>query len=366
MREPHYGCKDMAWGCVQRPFVKKAEEKIGADVDQWVDSYPIWVSCCLMIPFDWLFRGRKFPDCKEGKRKRWEHERRKRWRKEHFDAANPPPHRQQIKYVPTRLSPCSVRPRRAEDNISNLDLDPRMGLEDSVLGRLPLEVRQEIYGYVFGHQKNSLILVPFKVRAVPEHECWQRYPHLAELNGRRITRDDKRFWPERPALLRTCRQVYIEAVHILYTRSAFVITHQEILLRFAKTTSAQNFNSIRNLCISIPQARTPIMSRFGHLYSPSESQRWRDFWTTVAGIECLRTLEVDLCTTIDELDEVSQEEGCQWVIGPIKKLRGLRRFRLDFRIIKGSGIGNQKTEVPLEEATKTLVREIEAAVLSPV
>ncbi len=366
MHEPHYGCKDMACGCVQWPFVRKAEEKIGADEDHWVDSYPIWVSCCLMIPFGWLFRGRKCPDCKEGKRKRWEHERRKRWKNEHIDPANPPPGRQQIKYVPTRLSPCSVRPRRAEDNISNLDLDPRMGLQDSILGRLPLEVRQEIYGYVFGHQKNSMILVPFKVRAVPEHECWQRYPHLSELNGRRITRNDKRFWPERPALLRTCRQVYLEALHILYTRSTFIITHQEILLRFAKTTNARNFNSIRNLCISIPQARTPIMSRLCYTYSASEFQRWRDFWTTVAGIECLRTLEVDLCTTINELDEVPQEEGCQSVVGPIRKIRGLRRFRLDFKIIKGSGIGNQKTEVPLEEATKAFIREIEARVLSPV
>lgn len=348
MREPRYGCKDMAWGCVPRPFMKNAEEKINADVDHWVDSYPICVPCCLMIPFGWAFRGRGFPNCKKGKR-------RKRWENGHHQG-------QQTKYAATRLSPCSVRPRRAEDNISNLGLVPTMGLEDSALSRLPLDVRQEIYSYVFGSQKNSMILVPFKIRAVPEGgSLWD--PLRTELNGRRITRDENRFWPQRPALLRTCRQVYIEAILILYTRSTFVITRPELLFRFARCTTAQNFNSIRNLCISIPQEHTPVFSEWDRADSDACVQQWQDLWTAVAGIENLRTLEVDLSTTIGVLYEVPQEDRCDSVLRPIKTIRGLQRFRLNFQIIKGSG--RDKTEVPLQEATKILIRQIEAAVMLP-
>ncbi|KAL8748472.1 MAG: hypothetical protein Q9184_007282 [Pyrenodesmia sp. 2 TL-2023] len=338
----------MAWGCVPRPFMKNAEEKINADVDHWVDSYPIWVPCGLMIPFGWAFRGREFPSCKKG-------ERRKRWENEQH-------HGQQTKFAETRLSPCSVRPRRAEDNISSLSLDPRMGLEDSVLRRLPLEVRQEIYRYVFGYQNNSMILVPFKIRAVPEGDWLWDPPHM-ELNGRRITRDDNRFWPQRPALLRTCRQVYVEAIQILYTRSTFVITHPELLFRFARCTTAQNFNSIRNLCISIPQEHTPVFSRWRRADDDACVQQWQNFWIAVAGIAHLRTLEVDLSATIGVLYEIPHEDRCDLLIRPIKEIRGLRRFRLDFKIIIGSG--RDKTEVPLHEATKMLIRQIEAAVLSP-
>ncbi|KAL8928151.1 MAG: hypothetical protein Q9208_001861 [Pyrenodesmia sp. 3 TL-2023] len=345
MREPRYGCKDMAWGRVPRPFVKNAEEKIDADPDHWVDSYPIWVPCGLMIPFGWAFRGRYFPNCKKGNR-------RKRWESGNHQG-------QQTKYPETRLSPCSVRPRRAEDNISNLDLDPRMGLKDSILSRLPLEVRQEIYSYVFSNQKNSMILVPFKIRAVPEGD-WLWDPLRTDLNGKRITRREDRFWPQRPALLQTCRQVYVEATQILYTRSTFVITHPVLLFRFARCTTARNFNSIRNLCVRIPQNHTPVFSGWDRSDSACV-QQWQDFWTAVAGIEHLRTLEVDLSTSVGILYEIPQDGRFELAIRPIQKIRGLQRFRLDFTIIKG----RDKIEVPLPETTKTLIRQVEAAVMLP-
>lgn len=286
-----------------------------------------------------------------------------------FRRRQPPslPSGQQTKYPETRMSPCSLRPRRDEDNISNHELDPRMGLEDSILHRLPLEIRQVIYSYVLGRQDNFLIMVPFKLRALLDSCTWdsqhrdhpQRcYPLDVKANGRWITDQRRRFWPQRTALLRICRQVYVEAIGLLYTQNTFVITHPQILFRFAKSIPIQRFNSVRNLRISFSPRNCGVLSYWAFNYW--RRAEWDMFWKLVASMEGLRTLKVDILDgTADNLSPHNS------LLGDIMHIRGLQMFLLNIRRTRWPLCALDNGEVPLAEGTKNFIQCIKAAVVLP-
>ncbi|KAL8897972.1 MAG: hypothetical protein Q9207_006933 [Kuettlingeria erythrocarpa] len=266
------------------------------------------------------------------------------------------------------MSPCSLRPRRDEDNISRLELDPRAGLDDSLLSRLPLEIRHEIYNYVLGRQDNFLIMVPFKIRAVLDSCTWDSnhldHPERSDpldikANGQRITDPRRRFWPQRTALLRTCRQAYVEAVGLLYTRNTFVITHPQMLYRFAKSIPVQRFNLIRNLRISFSASNCGVLSYWTFNYW--RRAEWEMFWKLVASMDDLRTLKVDILDwTYYHLSPYNS------LLRDISHIRGLQIFGLNIRTInRPSDASINEVEVPLAEGTNDCIRGIEAAVVLP-
>ncbi len=248
-----------------------------------------------------------------------------------FRRRRPQPNGQQTKYPETRMSPCSLQPRRDEDNISSLELDPSVGLDGSFLNRLPLEIRQEIYSYVLGRQDNFLIMVPFKIRAVLDSCTWDSNhrdhperidPLDIKANGQRITDQRRRFWPQRTALLRTCRQAYVEAIELLYTQNMFVITHPQMLYRFAKSIPVERFNSIRNLRISFSTSNCGALSYWSLNYW--RQAEWEMFWKLVASMEDLQTLKVDILDWTD--DNLSPHK---YLLGNIIHIRGLQNFRFN-------------------------------------
>ncbi|KAL8994204.1 MAG: hypothetical protein Q9188_007133 [Gyalolechia gomerana] len=355
MREPHYGCKAMTFAFVKWPFLDNASDKIKADKDRWLDSYPIWVPCCLMLPFGWLFRGRTWPDCKKGHRRRtWEAEKER----------GPPP-REQTKYPETRISPCSLRPRAEDDNISSLELDQVKGFDASLLKRLPLEIRQEIYGYVLGRQENCLILLPFKIRAVPEGHyisktdvCW------ASTNERVISGNGERFWSQRPALLRTCRQIYMEAISLLYSGNTFIIKHPELLLRFAKAIPPQRLDCIRTLRICLQPWHCGFVSHWAH--SPSRREEWETCWKIVAAMQNLLNLDVEIVHELYSHPWTEEQNICQTLLPSLLRLRGLHSFRLAVIIRHATSYSQRGWEVvPLTKETKALMQMIEELVKLP-
>ncbi|KAI4175613.1 MAG: hypothetical protein LQ346_008051 [Caloplaca aetnensis] len=265
------------------------------------------------------------------------------------------------------MSPCSLRPRRDEDNISSLELDPSVGLEDSLLNRVPLEIRQEIYSYVLGRQDNFLIMVPFKIRAVLDSCTWDRnhrdHPERTDpldikANGQRITDQRRRFWPQRTALLCTCRQAYAEAIGLLYTQNTFVITHPQMLFRFAKSIPIQRFNSIRNLRVSFSTPSCGALSYWTFNYW--RRAEWEMFWKLVASMDDLRTLRVDILDWTAE--NLSPHNS---LLRDISHIRGLQIFRLNIRRIhRLLGAFMDGIEVQ-PEGTNDFIRCIEAAVVLP-
>ncbi|KAL8727088.1 MAG: hypothetical protein Q9166_006275 [cf. Caloplaca sp. 2 TL-2023] len=347
MREPRYGCKDMAFSLVKWPFLENAERKIHSEGDRWDASYPIWVPCCLMIPFGWLFRGRVWPNLKKsGERRKWEKEQKLR----------SCPARNQTKYPETRISPCSLRPRNNNsDNISTLSLDQDAGLKDSILRRLPLEIRQEIYGYVLGREENYLILLPFKIRAVPE-------AHTSITSGQaanaawNMTKNGPYFWAQRPALLRTCRQVYQEAINLLYSGNTFVIKDMRILDYFFKSVPSQRLNAIRSLRISVRRMGYHKMI-VGEKTRKSKLQEWHDAWKAIAAMEHLTMLNVHIEYRMSGSEETDQSDF-QDVLSALIEIKGIKNFELDFGL-------SWTRDVPITDETKALVKWIKERARQP-
>ncbi|KAL8931344.1 MAG: hypothetical protein Q9211_007033 [Gyalolechia sp. 1 TL-2023] len=345
----------MAFSFVKWPFLENANKKIKADKGHWVDSYPVWVPCCVMLPFGWLFRGRTWPNCeKSARRRRWESE-----------TQYVPPPREQTKYPVTRISPCSLRPREEDDNISNLELDQTKGFDLSLLKRLPLEIRQEIYGYVLGRQENCLILLPFKIRAVPEgHHISKTDVVWASTNGRVISGNGKRFWPQRPALLRTCRQIYTEAISLLYSDNTFIIKHPELLLRFAKAIPPQRLDCIRTLRVCLQPWHCGVVSQWAH--TPSRREEWESFWRIVAAMQNLMNLDVEIVDEIYSHPWAEEQNISQILLPSLLRLRGLHTFRLTVNIRHATSYFQRGMEaVPLTRETKALMELIEKLVKLP-
>ncbi|KAL8688620.1 MAG: hypothetical protein Q9218_005512 [Villophora microphyllina] len=340
MREPHYGCKNMAFGFVKWPFLENAERKLADEGERWDDSYPIWVPCCLMMPFGWLYRGRRWPDCKKSHRQKdWEYQKR-------MDSCQA---REQTKYPMTRISPCSLRPRAEDDNISNFDLNQTIDVERSTLYRLPLELRQEIYSYVLGREENCLVFIPFKIRAIPNssagHLIRTSNVTSSQLNQNLVARMDELFWPQRTALLRTCRQICHEAIGLLYTGNTFVVKHPRVLFAFIKSIPPQRLDSIRKLHISL----TPPCA---YDFAPEE---WERFWEIILHLKRLRKLHVEMDYDIPYRDHEAYEEAdlSQQFLQPMLLLRGLTDFKLDLRVSLDGD------EVRLSVATKKLMKRVE-------
>ncbi|KAL8708908.1 MAG: hypothetical protein Q9220_006240 [cf. Caloplaca sp. 1 TL-2023] len=348
--KPQYGCTDMAFSCIRWPFLENAERKIDAEDDRWENSYPIWVPCCVMLPFGWLFRGRAWPSLKKSSRqRRWE------WQ----EKINTCPAREQTKYPETRTSPCTLKLRGQDVNISALDLHQMNGLKASGLLRLPMEIRQEIYGYILGREENLLIPFPFRMRAVPttpnENRIVIPFPDGDKYYPVRVYPS---IWSRRPAILRTCRQVYVEAVDLLYTGNTFVVQYPPWFIFFAKCIPPQRLHAIRSLRISFGLPTHDIPCRI------TPALQWQEFWKLIASMQSLCSLDVCIqsWTTYGDWREDERAK----LLYPLLQLRGLHSFDLKFDIVQWSSHNGSEPElVPLTQKMNALVRQIKEVAKMP-
>ncbi|KAL8768298.1 MAG: hypothetical protein Q9209_005437 [Squamulea sp. 1 TL-2023] len=229
---------------------------------------------------------------------------------------------------------------------------------NSLRSRLPLELRRKIYSYALGAPEiNCLIILPSN-ELLAVRETYAQTRHVIVDTWSKFSYK-RQFWtffdPDRLALLRTCRQVYTEAVDIFYQVNTFVIKHPYVLERFACTVRYQQFNQIRHLDISVTVfARAWMSSCEGHFFGRRgwdtfwlcscngefHRQQWEAMWSTIIGMRNLQMLNVDVdyrrpsyfraigvCQLID--DHV--EDGRQ-VLQPLLALRGLKEFTLDLKV----------------------------------
>jgi hypothetical protein len=92
-------------------------------------------------------------------------------------------------------------------------------------------------------------------------------------------------------LLLTCRQIYSEAIHILYAANAFQFIQSFCLRSFVNTLLTHYLSSIRRLRFYLPLERHPALN--ARTWSD-----WKDIWTfflcTLGGLMLLRvSLETD-------------------------------------------------------------------------
>ena len=148
-------------------------------------------------------------------------------------------------------SPCSLRQREHHKNISSVSVAADTNVDCMLLRRLPAELRSAIWAYAIGGDEFCLITIPWKLTTAPHvdpaaaFDTWDdialsRYHTTSGCAVQPLT-------PRRTALLKTCRQIYIEAVELLYSTNTFVLHDCDTLVTLSRSIPPQRLDSIRSL-----------------------------------------------------------------------------------------------------------------------
>ena len=98
---------------------------------------------------------------------------------------------------------------------------------------LPHEIRQQIYTYSL-YTGDSIDIKPYGVSFVPES-----------------------FKPPAPGLLRANKQIYDEAIDVVYSKNIFKFFEPEHILAFEKKIGPENCKRVRDICVHITFPTAP-------------------------------------------------------------------------------------------------------------
>ena len=201
---------------------------------------------------------------------------------------------------------------------------------------LPLEVRLEIYRHLLGHHIFHLIRLHPDTRrrliAVSNSSQYRIDDSALSLARDLIGVQEKRLQP-----LLTCRQVYHEAIDILYQDNIFDIHDLQSLFDLHTTVPRKKFASIRILRVSWS------LDELG----PESCSHWIDFCSLVASeMQGLQELHFDLLRGFLHSRRASMGLDSAWVAA-IMRIRQVRRVRLRIHCCRRDDLG-------LLEETKAL------------
>ena len=250
----------MATSWIRASFRRKTNGNVRSENSRGDKTHPICSPRSLILPFSRLFHTRIWPRSKKSRKRR-------QWIEEVKARQNHPtkPH---TPYLAANTNPIPLKARIQEtEEISLLSPgdEKTIGLGNEGLGQLPPELRRQIWNFVFGGEDNVLVLLPSqKITAVPE--TWSVHHWLMAGQGyppRFLNHynksNDARFCAHRPAILRTCRQIYNEAVELLYSENTFVFKDAAIFGAFTKAVVPRRLNAIRKIRFYFCEAVWPCI-----------------------------------------------------------------------------------------------------------
>lgn len=228
-----------------------------------------------------------------------------------------------FKNAPRALSEHRLR------SLSSLSIEKPQS-QCGLLTRLPPEIRQEIYVLVVGGNLTHVVRKDQKlahVRCKLECEtdffrrcrraaagtCHDGAPMLASTSNGNL------------ALLRTCRQIYIEAVELMYSCNTFDFDHQDLFLFFSRSILPQRLAAIRslNLNLEISYIEQPF------LWAESAPKGWTLMWDVIArDMPGLKHLRVSL---VGEHGRPYPTADGDWWLESILQVRRLKTLQLEFR-----------------------------------
>lgn len=197
-------------------------------------------------------------------------------------------------------------------------VDPQPACD--LLRRLPPEIRQMIWGYVFGADTVHLVQIKDKVKHV---RCAHPAPSLTQhrhccpltparwrvYDGRVPGHSDRLLYPHThdllpdnlsdsgAALLRTCRAIYAETADLLYRNSTFDVDDLYTFIAFAQGICPRRLRSIRRLTVQWMPVWQPLSGQdhkesiFAHTHSDA---LWIQFWSRVASLPALQELRFSI------------------------------------------------------------------------
>ncbi|KAJ5086332.1 hypothetical protein NUU61_007639 [Penicillium alfredii] len=237
--------------------------------------------------------------------------------------------------------------------------------ECGLLQRLPPEIRQMIWGYVFGNDTVHLVQLKGKIRHV---RCTQptlsltQHRHCCPLtparwrvyDGRVPGHSDRLLYPHThehlpqqlsdsgASLLRTCRAIYAETAELPYRSSVFDVDDLHTFLAFAAAIGPRGRRALRRLTVQWMPVWQPMAGQDhkGSIYAHTHSDAlWARFWACLAALPALQELRLSL--DLGRFTGTVAGGGAVVVAGqrlplhlqdpwlfPLLNVRGLRHFDL--------------------------------------
>lgn len=221
------------------------------------------------------------------------------------DKVEPPIKRRYGKYRAKKLEEKEARERLANTpkplpahRPRSLSIVPikRANAQCQFLSILPLEIRQEIYKYVVGCNRVHIVRKGKHIAHVRckcfdtetdfARECRPGAIGTHEGNSKIAFTSNGNV-----ALLRSCRQIYTEAVETMYSSNTFDFDHQNLFLFFARSILPQRLATIRNLHLCLGTAS--VAQAF--LWGEPAVKGWDSMWHIIGrDMPALKQLNVRL------------------------------------------------------------------------
>ncbi|KAK2797550.1 hypothetical protein FQN50_009145 [Emmonsiellopsis sp. PD_5] len=185
------------------------------------------------------------------------------------------------------------------------------------LTRLPPELRIQIYKLVFGHGLIHLL---------------HQYNIISYIRTNPSEFGNEYKIPT--SLLLTCRQIHSEAAPILYSTNTFRVSLQRTWIIFANAIGAHNLSFIRCLRAPIPQSITHWTSSMRFKMAGDDNDTYAAFCEILA-TKMPGLVELELVLLSLPVGEARAVDA-GWH-APIRRIRGLRRFRVEIqnRLVAG-------------------------------
>ncbi|KAJ5714260.1 uncharacterized protein N7483_011441 [Penicillium malachiteum] len=210
-----------------------------------------------------------------------------------------------------------------QESISpNLSLPAHPQAECNLLSKLPPEIRQMIWSYVFGAETLRLVTVKNKIRHVrcshstsltQHRNCcpataarWRiqnptapgsghaqsdlLYPHTHTSLPSNLSSSSL-------GLLLSCRAIYAESIDLLYRQNTFDVDDLYTFIAFASSIGPVLLNTIRRLSVQWMPVWQPLSGQDhkGSIYAHTHSDAlWTEFWAVVSGMTGLRELGLSI------------------------------------------------------------------------
>ena len=214
---------------------------------------------------------------------------------------------------------------------------PQVPSNAGLFGRLPFEIRHAIYLYALGgdivHLNSTSAVTEM---GYPTHQ-WSEQPRPKN----------------RLCLLKTCRQIYIEASPVFYSTNTFGIVgahNLSVFCDFFQTLRKDRLDSIASVYINC-QLDASISYVF--------LQEWRQTWDVLATqMPGLKDVKVRLTKTYFPQLNLALEE--EWV-KPMLEVRGLKRFEFSL----AQEVGAYESTAEYNEKLERFQNELEASMCAP-
>ncbi|KAK1144918.1 hypothetical protein N8T08_004633 [Aspergillus melleus] len=250
---------------------------------------------------------------------------------------------------------------------------PLLSQSQSLLFRLPAEIRQQIYEYVLGGTTVHFILTDahglehcacqyekkIQTSACPRQDQGKRYclgPGLkyfgdpfahAGVSRERVPRG----MPTKLSLLETCRRIYLEGIDILPSQNTTSIIAQyprglATLSEIQKQLGPEHLQKIRSLEMS-------YVNHLRHIENDPQYWfgQWARFCATLANMNGLQSLHLGIEFQEGRIGPLSSSHEAKF-FGPLLSIKGLKEFSVDV-----PWDASPLAEGLLQDAPFTLVRK---------